>query len=77
MVENISKFFGEEPWFYYVNEIKVFVFANEKLFPISMFGVCMYTIYTLNGEIGKNRFPFLLTFVGANFLALSSVVHKE
>ena len=77
VVENISKYFGTEVWFYYIHEIKGFVFANESLLPISMFGLCMYVVFQMNGEIGKNRHPYLLTFLVSNLFVLSSVGHKE
>lgn len=76
VVENISQFFGTDPWFYYIQELPEFLSALDGLHTAN-FGLCMLTVYQLNGRLPSVRFPFILVFIAANLLILSTVEHKE
>lgn len=82
VVENISKSFGVNPWFYYLDELPTFISENLMFFWPIITGMCLFTAYTAHGLIpseGKNKSTFqsLLVFVVANLLILSKVEHKE
>ena len=63
VVDNLSKYFGVSPTFYYFNEIKNFILASEKFFPMIIFAMCFFTLYQMNGRIP------LKTEAGSNYSA--------
>jgi hypothetical protein len=47
VVEDISKYFGTNPWWYYLEELPVFVLAYDGI-STAMFGICLLTVLQLH-----------------------------
>jgi len=54
VVENISKMFGVDPFYYYIHELKYFLTADQKLFELMIFGMCLFTFYQVHGLLPLN-----------------------
>lgn len=83
VVDNISKCFGIEPWYYYIIELIEFVTVEKGFFPVQMFGLSLFTLYQANGLIPLqsegtgSKFQTLLIFILSNLFVLSKIEHKE
>lgn len=51
VVENIAATFGKQEANWYINELKVFITENSKLFSFSMFAFCYFTISNMHGVV--------------------------
>jgi hypothetical protein len=92
-VKGLSKFFGEMPWYYYVESV------YTQFCEIESYGVACFMLLTVrqingnltptsgNGWLSKRvgekgadqltRIPFVMIFFLTNFFVLSSLGHKE
>jgi hypothetical protein len=81
VLENISRFFGLESWFYYIQELPVFITQVNQFFYLTLFGMALLIVYQAHGRLpGRarmSRFPFLVPFIALNLYVLMSVGHKE
>lgn len=82
VVENVSKYFGSSPWYFYVQG-----FRDEfcTIYAVGLFGLCLFTVNQMCGSLkcynanvqGASRIPSLITFITACLTVLSMVDHKE
>jgi hypothetical protein len=93
IVLGISKFFGEMPWFYYIDHL------YNEFCEIESYGLPMFFLLStrqMNGNLSPSsgyglmkrikgetpaqkliRVPFVIIFFFSNFFILSSLAHKE
>ena len=82
VVENVSKYFGSDPYFFY---IKGFRWEFCTVYAIGLFGLSLFTVHQVCGSLksfntkveGASRIPSILTFIVACLTVLSMVDHKE
>ena len=93
VVLGLSKYFGEMPWFYYINHL------YNEFCEIETYGLPIFFLMSIRqmngtlspasgngwmqkikGETAKERLirtPFVLIFFFTNFVILSAITHKE
>ena len=83
VVDNISKYFGEEPWHYYITELPLFLTQLECFYEVVILGLCLTTVYQINGRLpfdrpgGLTTFPYFVPYIFFNIFVLTLVGHKE
>jgi hypothetical protein len=45
VVDNISKYFGVEPWYYYIVDIREHISFAGLIFKLQVLGLCLFTSY--------------------------------
>lgn len=51
VVENLSRYFGEEPYNYYLHEFRPFIAVKKEIQDIVFFGFCCFSVYQFNGML--------------------------
>ena len=86
IVENLSIFFGIDPWYFYIEQIYA---EFGTLFKFSLFGFSLLTLKQFFGTLyhynramrdkglKASRIPTFFIFVASYIYVLSSVDHKE
>ena len=84
VVENLSRYFGEEAGNFYIFELRnTMISSRRDIGQLTLLGFCFLTAYQFNGllRVQRNstfsRAPYLLLFAASNLLVLSGVGHKE
>lgn len=82
MVENLSKYFGTDPWSYYICEIQEFIMSLDGI-KTAGFGLCWLTVsqmsgkFKVGGESKPKTLPYFFIYIVTNIFILSNVGHKE
>lgn len=82
VVENVSKYFGFEPWYFYIEGFKE---EFCTVYFLGLFGLSLFTVQQMCGSLkafnanvnGASRIPSLFVFIIAYLTVLSMVDHKE
>lgn len=82
VVENLSKFFGIEPWYFYLSGLKE-EFCTIWIF--GLFGICYFTVQQVSGSLKpyhkkkkyNSKIPGIFLYLLTYILILSMVDHKE
>lgn len=86
MFENLSKYFGIDPWYYYIGGLE-----NEfgTIFLFAIIGFCLLSVRQLFGSLKylnramkrnglpRSHIPTLFVYVTSMLYILSTVDHKE
>lgn len=51
VVDNISKYFGVEPWWYYINDIREYLTYTGLIFKFQILGLSLCTMYQAHGLV--------------------------
>ena len=72
VVENISKYFGTSPWYFYLQEFPEFIMSLDGM-NTALLGFSILTIIQVN----RGELPSFALFTVASFLVLTGIPHKE
>lgn len=87
VVENISKYFGIEPSYYYLEGLRENY--EDRLLFLSLFGLCYFTVQQFSGSLTSynafckqnglkvSKIPFVFIYSVAYIVVLSLLDHKE
>lgn len=81
VIENLSKYFGIDVWYMYIEGFKE---EFCTIYQAGLFGLCFLTVRQLFGNLrnynesgGSSRIPSILIYIVTYLAILSSVDHKE
>ena len=72
VVENISKYFGTSPWYFYLQELPEFILSHDGI-ETALLGMCLLTVKQLH----QKKVPAFALFGYATILVLTAIPHKE
>eukprot|EP00356_Strombidium_inclinatum_P012985 CAMPEP_0170499278 /NCGR_PEP_ID=MMETSP0208-20121228/30828_1 /TAXON_ID=197538 /ORGANISM="Strombidium inclinatum, Strain S3" /LENGTH=307 /DNA_ID=CAMNT_0010776769 /DNA_START=284 /DNA_END=1207 /DNA_ORIENTATION=+ len=74
VLENLSVYFGIDPWFAYLHGFKD---QYGNFFVLAIFGLSWVSVVQIQGQAAKSRIPSFFVFTAASLTVLSTVDHKE
>lgn len=74
--QNLSRYFGIDPWYFYIQGLK-HEFGTD--FILTLFGLSLLTVRQMSGSLGPqlSKMPIFLIYIAVYLYMLSKVEHKE